>query len=106
MSALEGGNMEWKEVDLSKQREYIEEELLMEDDRENQFRIGLHGLPSYIKMEVWNSYLFYDKKLAIQSKDLFFSSKGLADQILFKLIEAVQGSIFIFIKKHRRSKKS
>ena len=37
----------------------------MEDDRENEFRIALQSLPSYIKMEVWNNYLFYDKKLAI-----------------------------------------
>jgi hypothetical protein len=68
-----------KPVNLDKEKDYINMELMVSSGSENDFRIDQRNLPNYIKMEVWKSYSFFDKKLMIEPKDLFLNSKKLTD---------------------------
>ena len=54
-------------------------------------------LPKYTKLEVWKSYMFFDKFYAIDPKDIFSSSKQISDNIVIKVIKGIQGSNSTFI---------
>jgi hypothetical protein len=66
--------------------------LLVVKDTVNEFRISQHTLPKYIKLEVWKTYLFFDKTCMVDSRDVLLNSKKLADEILIKVIKGVEGS--------------
>ena len=74
----------------------------MVKDLGHEFRISSKILPKYIKVEVWKSNLFFDKKHAVDPKDLFHNSKKLADEILIKLIKGVEGSKYVSMQSFRR----
>ena len=92
-------------MDLSEEFRYIQE-LLLDRSVDNEFRLENRPLPRYVKMEVWKSYLFCDKRLSVDPKDLFLNAKELVDEILVKVIKGVQGSTFLLIQRPRRSGKS
>lgn len=43
-------------------------------------------------MEIWESYVFFQKNCLIEPRDLFLNSKKLTDEILNKIIKGVFGS--------------
>lgn len=53
----------------------------------NPFHIPSRTIPRYIKLEVWKSYVFFDKDLQVDSKDLEPNHKKLTDEILNKVVK-------------------
>lgn len=66
------------EVDLSQELRYVQE-LLLDRSVDNEFRLENRPLPRYMKMEVWKSYLFCDKRLSVDARDLFLNTRELVD---------------------------
>lgn len=99
---IDGKDVSLKEVDLSEERQYIQNELPVMKDLDHEFRISSKILPKYIKVEVWKSNLFFDKNYVVDPKDLFHNSKKFADEILIKLIKGVEGSKCVSMQSFRR----
>ena len=61
----------------------------MGNTTENEFRLQQRPLPKYMKMEVWKNFSFFDKSLTINVKDLFLTSKEIADEVLVKVVKGL-----------------
>lgn len=85
--------VEITDVDLTAEKKYIENEVLIPNTSFNEFRLENRALPKYIKLEVWKSYLFVDNNCQIDRKDFELNQRKLIDEILNKVIKgAIYGS--------------
>lgn len=82
-------------MDFSVEKDYIDREFMIETTAGNPFRLDLRVLPRYIKLEVWKSYVFFDKDYVVDPRDLEPNHKKLTDEILNKVYKGcLYGSIF------------